>query len=109
MKEPGRLPAFRAWSPDPQRLRDRLAARFRAAGYEWPDFAADVVAWRGVQNKTAAELAAEIGVAEAEIAAAEAGELDPDAAGPALRWGARRHAAALRRATAGAGEGERAP
>ena len=97
MTNPVEQPPFRAWSPDPLRLRDRLAARFAAAGYDFPEFAADVIAWRGVTGTTRADLATELGVAEAEIAAAEAGELDPDAAAPALRWGALRHAAELRK------------
>lgn len=109
MTEPRQQPPFRAWTPDPLRLRDRLAARFRAAGYAWPDFAADVIAWRGMQNKTLSELAAAINVAEAEIAAAEAGELDPDSADPALVWGARRHAAALKRRLGRAGDPNGAP
>lgn len=77
-------------------MRDRLAARFAAAGYAFPEFAADVVAWRGVRRLTVEQLAGEIRVAEAEIVAAEAGELDPDAAAPALRWGAMRNARELK-------------
>lgn len=101
--KPEENPPFRAWSPDPKRLRDRLAARFAAAGYSYPDFAADVIAWRGVKRLTIDQLAAEIRVAEAEIAAAEAGELDPDTAAPALRWGAMRHAHELKKGRPTAG------
>lgn len=97
MSRPDEHPAFEAWSPDPVRLRDRLAVRLRAQGLAYPDFAADVIAWRGTAGYTIDELAAEIGVAGAEIAAAEAGGLDPDDADPALRWGARRCTAELRR------------
>lgn len=97
MTEPDETPAFKPWSPDPVLLRDRLVSRFAAQGKLYGEFAADVIAWRGVTHRTRAELADEIGVAEAEIAAAEAGELDPADADPALRWGARRHTASLRR------------